>query len=106
MAARCRTILRSVDIFARYGGDEFVILLSETDMPTARKVANRLRSEIARAEITTEYGKLGVTVSVGLATLTDGISDFTALIDRANQAEHVAKLHGNYVCSYKESRSR
>ena len=103
VAVRCRSILRSVDIIARYGGDEFVILLPETDLPTGRKVAHRLRREIATAKVVTNYGRLDVTVSVGVADLTENTPDFTTLIDRANQAEHVAKLKGDCVSSYREN---
>jgi diguanylate cyclase (GGDEF)-like protein len=104
VAVRCRSILRSVDIIARYGGDEFVVLLPEASLPIAREVAHRLRRGIASAKIDTDYGKLGVTISVGLTALTKEIPDFITLIDCANQAEHTAKLKGNCVCSYKKKR--
>ena len=102
VAACCRSVLRSVDITARYGGDEFFILLPETDQATGRKVAERLCSEIAAVKITKDGNELSVTVSVGLASFADDIPDFLSLIDRANQAEHMAKAQGNCVVSWED----
>jgi diguanylate cyclase (GGDEF)-like protein/PAS domain S-box-containing protein len=99
-AACCQVVLRSVDIIARYGGDEFVILLPETNLETARKVARRLRKKIATTKIAIDDGKLSVTISAGLAELTDDTPNFLTLIDHANQAEHVAKLQGNCIFDY------
>jgi diguanylate cyclase (GGDEF)-like protein/PAS domain S-box-containing protein len=102
VAACSRAVLRSVDVIARYGGDEFFILLPETDQATGKRVARRLCREIAAAKIAADDNRLSVTISVGLASLTDDIPDILSLINRANQAEHVAKSQGNCVVSYKE----
>jgi diguanylate cyclase (GGDEF)-like protein/PAS domain S-box-containing protein len=88
---RCRAILRSVDIFARFGGDEFVALLPETNLASAEVVTRRLVEEIAATEITTSYGDLSVTISVGVTMLTSSMLDLAALLDRANQGERWAK---------------
>jgi diguanylate cyclase (GGDEF)-like protein len=88
---RCSAVLRSVDIFARFGGDEFVALLPETDLASAEVVARRLVEEIAATGITTSYGDLSVTVSAGVTMLTSSMLDLAALIDRASQAERQAK---------------
>jgi diguanylate cyclase (GGDEF)-like protein/PAS domain S-box-containing protein len=103
VAACCRKVLRSVDIIARYGGDEFVILLSETDLATARKITRRLCREIAESKVVTDFGELGVTISAGLADLTDDIPDILTLMDHANEAEHIAKEKGNTVFVYDSS---
>jgi diguanylate cyclase (GGDEF)-like protein len=87
----CRSILRSVDVFTRFGGDEFVALLPETDLTSAESVAHRLINEIANTKIPTQYGVLSVTMSIGLATLKSDTLDLAELIDRANLAEHQAK---------------
>jgi diguanylate cyclase (GGDEF)-like protein/PAS domain S-box-containing protein len=91
LVQRCRNILRSVDVFTRFGGDEFVALLPETDLASAEAVARRLVDEMAAAKIPTPHGDLSVTVSIGLTTLTDTTVDLADLIDRANHAEHQAK---------------
>ena len=91
LVQRCRTILRSVDVFTRFGGDEFVALLPETNLASAEAVARRLVDEIAAAKISTPHGDLSVTVSIGLTTLNGSTVDLADLIDRANRAEHQAK---------------
>ncbi len=87
----CRTVLRSVDVFTRFGGDEFVALLPETNLEGAGTIARRLVDEIAVTPVKTSYGNLNVTVSIGVASLSSDTTDLGALIDRANQAERQAK---------------
>jgi diguanylate cyclase (GGDEF)-like protein/PAS domain S-box-containing protein len=98
----CRTVLRSVDIVARYGGDEFFVLLPETDQATGLGVAERLCKAIAAENIIKDGHELSVTVSIGLAGLDDEIPDFLSLVDRANHAEHVAKLQGKCVVTWEK----
>jgi diguanylate cyclase (GGDEF)-like protein len=87
----CRSVLRSVDVLARYGGDEFVALLPETDITSAEVVARRLVENISTKKIATQFGDLGVTISIGITGLSGERSRLSALIDRANIAEHQAK---------------
>jgi diguanylate cyclase (GGDEF)-like protein/PAS domain S-box-containing protein len=94
---RVHSVLRAVDIFTRYGGDEFVVLLPETNREMALQVAKRLVAEIASTRVATNHGELSVTISVGLTLLTEESQDIGALIDRANHAEHRAKKKGNCV---------
>jgi PleD family two-component response regulator len=54
-------------------------------------VARRLVEEVARTRVATPFGDLSVTVSVGVTTLYENDADLSALIDRANHAEHKAK---------------
>jgi diguanylate cyclase (GGDEF)-like protein len=91
LVQRCHRILRSVDVFTRFGGDEFVALLPETDLTSAKAVARRVVDEIAAAKIPTPHGDLSVTVSIGVTTLTSNTIDLDDLIDRANHAEHQSK---------------
>lgn len=93
-----RDQLREVDVVGRYGGDEFVILLPETRLPTARVVAERLRRSIARTEFPVdgdngEHVKL--TASLGVAQYTEDCEDIDALLDRADQALYRSKQAGN-----------
>jgi diguanylate cyclase (GGDEF)-like protein len=101
----CRTVLRSVDIVARYGGDEFFVLLPETDQTTGMGVAERLCKAIAAENITKDGHELSITVSTGLAGLDDDVPDFLSLVDRANQAEHLAKQRGNCVVIWEKGLS-
>ena len=93
----CRAVLRSVDIFARFGGDEFVALLPETDLANAEIVARRLVEGIAAIKVNTAYGDLGVTISLGVTMLTPGMNDLAALIAQATQAENQAKQGQNSI---------
>jgi diguanylate cyclase (GGDEF)-like protein len=86
--------VRAVDLVARYGGEEFAILLTQTDAPTAVQVADRLRQDIESMRISTPYGNLNVTVSIGVAELCEEVQDLSMLLDNADQAEHEAKEHG------------
>ena len=91
ISERCRSILRTVDVLARYGGDEFVALLPETDIASAEAVARRMVEEISADKIATPFGELGVTISIGITALSEEGTHLSALIDRANYAEHQAK---------------
>ncbi len=91
IAEHCHSILRTVDVLARYGGDEFVALLPETDIASAREVAQRMVDKIASEKICTPFGELGVTISIGITALSENRPLLSALIDRANSAERQAK---------------
>ncbi|MBP7228389.1 MAG: GGDEF domain-containing protein, partial [Longilinea sp.] len=69
VGAQLRNSLRSMDIVGRYGGDEFVVLLPETDLPTAHNVAERLRQTVAAAEILVNGQSLHITLSIGISLL-------------------------------------
>ena len=101
VAGVVQSCLRAVDLAARFGGEEFVVLLTETDLETAVKVAERIRRSVAASEVRTSFGRLRITISVGVAELTEGVADFAALIEHANHAEHHAKQDGrNRVVTY------
>jgi diguanylate cyclase (GGDEF)-like protein len=88
---RCSSVLRSVDVLTRFGGDEFAALLPETDLPGAQGVARRLAQEIAASPIKTSYGDLEISISVGVTLLTNDLADLAELIDSANRAERQVK---------------
>jgi diguanylate cyclase (GGDEF)-like protein len=88
---------RSSDVVARYGGEEFVILLANTKASDALDFAERLRERIAATSFAiTETKSLNVTLSAGLATLTNNSESQTSveLIKAADQAVYAAKLSG------------
>ncbi len=91
LAERMRSALRSVDILARYGGDEFVVLFPETDIHTAGSATTRLCEEVAATTVSTSQGQLSVSLSAGLAELSEEMTDLLALVDCANRAELMAK---------------
>ncbi|MFE1603078.1 GGDEF domain-containing protein [Methylobacterium sp. ID0610] len=95
----CRGHLRSLDAIGRMGGEEFAVLLADTDGPAGMALADRLRLAVAAAPIATSQGPLSVTVSIGLAVLRaeDGLPD---MLRRADAALYAAKAAGrNCVCA-------
>ncbi|HOW75332.1 MAG TPA: GGDEF domain-containing protein [Candidatus Competibacteraceae bacterium] len=86
--------LREIDLFARLGGEEFAILLPQTDFVDARVVAERLRQAIAGHTIDTEQGLLNFTVSLGLASLNPVTADLNDLLRQADVALYQAKQNG------------
>lgn len=90
-----RKIFNADEINCRFGGEEFVILLPETDIETACQRAEELRSSVEALKI--RYGEHtlpSVSVSIGLATLSDACSDPQALISAADAALYRAKDDG------------
>ena len=92
IAQRCRKNLRETDIFGRYGGEEFVVLLPLTDLENARLVAERLRLEAA--EVGREANVEGVTISLGVAAMSGSGEDPESLLGKADQALYAAKQAG------------
>lgn len=99
VAGRCRETLRDVDHMGRYGGEEFVVLLPESDVEGAHNAAERLRRCVAESPIETGRGPVAVTISLGAAAITEDCPDLAALLDRADAAMYAAKQAGrNRVC--------
>jgi len=87
--------IRSFDIASRYGGEEFAIILTETDLDTGYHIAERLRKKIEQHKFTGEKDPIQVTISVGLAQYFPAIdSDEKSLIKRADIALYSAKSQG------------
>jgi two-component system cell cycle response regulator len=79
----------------RYGGEEFLVILPETNLNTARIVAERLRTMISNKPMMTEEGlELKVTASLGVAQRDKNTTSLETLITRADQAMYVAKHRG------------
>ena len=85
---------RSVDIVGRYGGDEFVILLPETDLFTANAVSERLLQYASELSLPTEKGLVSLTISIGLSKAVADTQDLTSLIESADTALYFAKQRG------------
>lgn len=91
--------VRELDLVGRYGGEEFGVLLVETDESGAFYVAERIRKAVAEKEFAAYGEKLSVTVSVGCATYSSVFKDMNVFIDAADQALYDAKRQGrNRVC--------
>jgi two-component system cell cycle response regulator len=95
-ATRIKKSIRGIDLACRLGGEEFVIVMPETDMAVAAIVAERLRRRIATEPFAIAQGarSIEVTISIGLATL-DTVDDTAAtILKRADQALYRAKRDG------------
>ena len=116
VARCCRALLRNVDIVSRYGGEEFVLLLSETDQLDAAFIADRIRESVENLVIPFNYQKvtdqdnnnldqpqetaetseetIQVTISLGVVSMTAKTQNLSELIIHADQAMYAAKQAG------------
>ena len=97
VASHGQAVLRCTDLFGRYGGDEFVAILPETDLLTAAAIAERLRVAVgdpAPGLCPLPRGLPAVTVSIGVAAVAAGSGDIDALVAQADQALYTAKNAG------------
>ena len=96
LAARTIKSVRSVDLAVRWGGEEFLVVMPETDLANAAAVAERLRAAVAKDSFNVKSSgeKLAVTVSVGVAAAIPGADDRDRLLKRADDALYCAKSAG------------
>jgi diguanylate cyclase (GGDEF)-like protein len=94
VGARLSGNVREMDVVARWGGDEFAVLLVETGLAAAREVAERVRRAVEATSLATRRGTTRVTVSIGIATLRGMGMDLEALTARADEAMYAAKGAG------------
>jgi diguanylate cyclase (GGDEF)-like protein len=95
--------VRQMDTVSRYGGEEFTIILPETDLKGAKAVAEKIKREVEEMSLVNEKTKevIKITVSAGVAMYEHGLSKDN-LIARADQALYQAKAEGkNKVCVFK-----
>jgi two-component system cell cycle response regulator len=95
VAESLQSSARVTDTIARYGGDEIVVVMPDTDLGTARALAAGLVRVVSETRIgRIDDGPTGVTVSIGMATLEDRDMDARALLTRADDALYEAKRAG------------
>jgi diguanylate cyclase (GGDEF)-like protein len=93
LAERLRHAARAEDVVARLGGEEFVLLMADTDVEEAHRRAEALRRDIAETPAVLEDGPLSVTVSVGVVARGDAGS-LAGLLHVADRAMYAAKAAG------------
>jgi len=95
-ALRIKRSIRGIDLACRCGGEEFIIVMPETDMAVAASVAERLRRRIATEPFAISEGRrtIPVTLSIGIATLRERDDTPAGLLKRADQALYRAKRDG------------
>jgi diguanylate cyclase (GGDEF)-like protein len=92
--AQClQECIRGTDLVFRYGGEEFAIVLSSTDLPGAQLLAERIRRAVEQREFPLDKRAIKITVSVGVACLSPS-DDMPILIGRADRALYQAKAEG------------
>ncbi len=94
-ASRISANVRGIDLACRYGGEEFVVVMPDTDMSFAYMVAERLRQAVADAPfaVSAAAKQVPVTISIGVAS-SDGTETPEVLLKRADQALYRAKRDG------------
>jgi diguanylate cyclase (GGDEF)-like protein/PAS domain S-box-containing protein len=101
LAGNLKQMLRETDVAARFGGEEFIVILSHTGIEQAEQMAERVREELSRQEIILDGGRsLSVTASIGVAAYPQHGTTVDDLITVADQALYAAKQRGrNQVCA-------
>ena len=95
-AVRLASNVRAVDLPVRHGGEEFVVVMPDTDLEAARRVAERIRLHVAGSPFRVMDGEelLSITISVGVAASCGPDDSSHALVKRADEAVYVAKSQG------------
>ena len=93
LAHACRDSLRMTDLLGRYGGDELVALLPESDVDAALEAAARIRAAVDDTVLEVDGHPMKVTISVGVSTA-EGAADLAQLLRRADRALYEAKQAG------------
>ena len=100
VTATIKESVRQMDFIGRYGGEELVAVLAETDKQKAYFIAERIRQAVEAKEIKAYDEDVKVTISIGVATLPESGASTEALVEGSDQALYLAKQTGkNRVCS-------
>ena len=93
-SAICLNMARSLDIVARVGGEEFVVMLRETDSMGAFIFAERFREEIFASELNIDGNIIKYTLSIGISSRQENDKDIRSILQRADKALYEAKKTG------------
>lgn len=98
-------LVRETDFAGRYGGEEFVVLLPGTNLEGAAQFAERLRASVEQQVLDYQGSPLTFTISLGVATISDDMVDYQALLERADKALYASKEGGrNMVTLHQPAR--
>lgn len=99
-ASTAKVNLRESDFIGRWGGDEFVLVLPHTNLEQAEQIAERLCSDVAKIRLIVDNNNLNFSVSMGISSLSEYISNIDMLLSEADKALYEAKNLGkNRVAS-------
>jgi diguanylate cyclase (GGDEF)-like protein len=93
-ASTCKSNIRKNDFIGRWGGDEFVLILPDTDLEQASLIAERLCDDITKLRLTIDGGCLSFSVSMGVSSLSDYTPSVKILLSEADKALYQAKHQG------------
>ncbi len=94
LSKKLKETVRETDFLSRWGGEEFLVLLPETRLPTAVKVAEKIRIAIETIKIKTEVGDVGLSVSIGVQEYDDGDLVLDEIVNRVDNCMYFAKESG------------
>jgi diguanylate cyclase (GGDEF)-like protein/PAS domain S-box-containing protein len=94
VTAKLEHHIRKTDILARMGGEEFSIILPNTDYGEAKTIAEKLRSVVAQDAISHEHDLIPITITIGVSATDNGYTDESGLLRRADRALYFGKESG------------
>ena len=98
VARLCRDKLRNIDIIGRYGGDEMVILMPETNEENAYLAMDRLRKEIEGTSFTVRENEFHITASFGVSSHQRNAPAINEIMDQADSSLYAAKKDWEKLC--------
>ncbi len=100
VAGSINDCVRASDVLARYGGDEFVVLMPHTGSKAARFAAERIREAIHTSFIEVNGERIAATASLGIASYPEGVDDVRDILEKADVALYKSKQSGRNRVTY------
>ena len=100
IAHSIKDTIRKTDVLARFGGDEFVILMTHTNTEHAHMAAERIRAAIHNTSFDLTGNRISTTVSVGVASFPEGVDEPAEVLDKADIALYKSKQYGRDRVTY------
>jgi diguanylate cyclase (GGDEF)-like protein len=100
IAQSIKDSVRTTDVLARYGGDEFVVLMTHTSTEHARMAAERIRAAIHNTAFDMKGNRISTTVSIGIASFPEGVAEAAEVLDKADIALYKSKQSGRDRVTY------